>query len=451
MFKKYVVSILSIAVFANSLLVYARADAGKTVATLKFTLVDFKNPNEFLQRPGLVRFSRENKLLAVSGRSTDIIIYDLTTGQIRSKIDGKGYNAFSFLPGGQTALARDNDFQLRVFDLENGKMLRELKGIVTASDEGSPFIGLNAGFEMQPIDLSPDYKKVLIVRGTRTSEIADFETRQPLHQLRNPDKTRAGIMLLKAMYGLETSFVSGLLTLKQETSFTSDGKHVLVSNMSRTATLWNVESGEMFTKIGPLKNTIVNEAFSPDGKLLATTDSEGITMIWSIPEGKLLSTIGSEKDSNYIAAWSPDSSVIWTIAFKEDARGYNALSGKLVRALSGSRAAGISYSPDGKFVLTKTTTDKKSFGSLWAADSGELVMQIVRNKNDEMPYRFLFDPLGNYIVSASKKDVKIWDIKGKLLQSLDNAVFPARFSQHGGLLVTGGKNDTGYVWEIQQP
>lgn len=419
------------------------------IASVKFRLTDFKNPNEFLQRPGLVRFSRENKLLAVSGRSTDIIIYDLATGEIRSKIDGKGYNAFSFLPGGKTALARDNDFQLRVFDLEDGKMLRELKGIVTASDEGAPFIGLNAGLEMQPIDLSSDYKKVLIVRGTRTSEIADFETGNTLHRLRNPDKSRAGIMLLKAAYGLESSFLVGLSTLKQETSFTPDGTFVLVSNMSRTATLWNVESGEMATKIGPLENTIVNEAFSPDGKLLATTDSEGVTMIWSIPEGKRLSTIGSEKDSNYIAAWSPDSNLIWTIAYKENARSYDARTGKLIMTLADSKASGIAYSSDGKFVLTKTATNKKSFGSVWEAESGTLVAPIPRSKNDEMPYRLLFDPLGRYVIAASKKDVKIWDIKGKLLQNLENAVFPVRFSNDGQLLVTGGKKDTGYVWNIR--
>ncbi|MEO7672727.1 MAG: hypothetical protein ABIU09_01450, partial [Pyrinomonadaceae bacterium] len=366
--------------------------------------------------------------------------------------DGKGYNAFSFLTGGKTALARDNDFQLRVFDVENGKMLREMKGLVTSSDEGSPYVSRNpGGIEMQPIDLSPDEKKVLTIRGTRLYQLMDFETGNTIHEFRNPDKSRAGLMLLKAVYRFERSFLVGLLTLKQETSFTSDGKYALVSNISRTATLWDVESGSMAAKIGPLGNTIINEAFSPDGKLLATTDSEGVTMIWSIPEGRLLATIGSEKDSNYIAAWSPDSAVIWTIAYKEDARAYDARSGKLIRTLEDSKASGISYSSDGRFVLTKTSTDKNSIGAVWEAASGDLVTRIIRGKNDAMPYRLLFDPRGNYVVSASRKDVKFWDMKGKFLQSLENAVFPVRFSQDGNILVTGGKNDIGYVWNIRQP
>ena len=450
MFSNAKYLILTLVIGAFGLTTASSQDLQADIANVKFKLTDFKNPNEFLQRPGLMRFSPENKLLAVSGRSTDIIIYDLSTGEIRSKIDGKGYNAFSFLPNGKTALARDNDFQLRVFDLENGRMLRELKGMVASSDEGSPYVSRNlGGTEMQPIDLSPDYKKVLTIKGTRLFELVDFETGKTLYALRNPDKSRAGLMLLKAAYGFETSFLNGLLTLKQETNFTLDGKHVLVSNVSRTATIWDVESGSMVAKIGPLENTIVNEAFSPDGKFLATTDSEGVTMIWSVPEGKLLSTIGSEKDSNYIAAWSPDSNFIWTIAYKEDARSYDARTGKLVMTLANSKASWISYSPDGKFVLTKTATDKKSYGSVWQAESGTLVAPIPRSKNDQMPYRLLFDPFGKYVVSASKKDVKIWDINGKLLQNLENAVFPVRFSNDGQLLVTGGKKDTGYVWNIR--
>ena len=118
-------------ILAGSFTAFSQSD--KQIAQLKFTLTDFKNPNEFLTRPALIRFSPDGKYLAVSGRTTDIIIYDLSSGQIHSKIDGKGYNAFSFLPDGKTVLARDNDYHIRVFDIDDGKMLRELKG---ASDVG---------------------------------------------------------------------------------------------------------------------------------------------------------------------------------------------------------------------------------------------------------------------------------------------------------------------------
>jgi len=447
--KALILLLLLFLVQLNASSTVAQIAEQEAVALLRFTLSDFKNPNIFLTRPGLVRFSPENKFLSVSGRSMDIIIYDLSSGQIHSKIDGKGYNAFSFLPDGHSVVARDNDFHLRIFGVDDGKMLRELKGSAIASDDTLQAASQNTGvLEMQPVDLSPDRREVLAVKGSRTFGLLDFKSGSTIHEFRNPDKTRAGVMLIKALYGFDMSFVSGLMTLRRDTGFSPDGTLALVANISRTATLWEVESGKMTAQIGPLQNTILTEAFSPNGRFLATTDSEGVTMIWSTPGGKLLSTIGNKNDSNYIAAWSPDSSLIWTIAYKEDARAYDPLTGKLVKTLLESKARSLVYSPDGKRILTSTITDKTNFGSLWDADSGKLIGRIPKAKGDEMPYTLLFDPTGKYVASASRKDVRIWDAKGRLLQSLKDAVFPVKFSSDGTFLATGGKNDTGFVWQI---
>ncbi len=51
---------------------------------------------------------------------------------------------------------------------------------------------------------------------------------------------------------------------------------------------------------------------------------------------------------------------------------------------------------------------------------------------------------------ASRKDVKLWDTTGELLETRDNAVFPARFYIDGSMVVTGGKNNTGYLWQIRR-
>ena len=165
---------------------------------------------------------------------------------------------------------------------------------------------------MQPVDLSPDKSKILAVKGSRTFGLLDFVSGDTVYDFRNPDKSRGGIMMLKAMYGFDRSFMAGLMTLKQDSSFSPDGRYPRVSNISRTATIWDVQSGKMAGQIGPLKNTIVNEAFSPDGKMISTTDSEGVTMIWSVPDAKAISTIGEKDDSNYIARReSPNSNLIW--------------------------------------------------------------------------------------------------------------------------------------------
>jgi len=51
------------------------------------------------------------------------------------------------------------------------------------------------------------------------------------------------------------------------------------------------------------------------------------------------------------------------------------------------------------------------------------------------------------------KVVKLWSIKGELLQTLSNSSMPVEFSDDGRYLATGGvlantKTNTGYLWEF---
>src|SRR5687768_3421677 len=136
MFKKFVVFTFTVIFLSNALLLKAQTNSDKKVAQLKFTLTDFRNPSKLRNRYGLLQFSRDGRLLATGGTDRDIKIYETETGKLRATIDSKkaglgklGFNAFSFSPDGNFAVAQEESYaNLRVFDTATGNIVRAIDG-----------------------------------------------------------------------------------------------------------------------------------------------------------------------------------------------------------------------------------------------------------------------------------------------------------------------------------
>src|SRR5438445_6768756 len=88
-------------------------------AILEYTLPEFRDISVWKNRAGLALFSSDGKYLAVSAKTTDVVIYSTQTGEIKSKIDGDGFRAFSFGPDSKLAVAQNMlDQSLHIYDVE---------------------------------------------------------------------------------------------------------------------------------------------------------------------------------------------------------------------------------------------------------------------------------------------------------------------------------------------
>ncbi len=457
MSKKLFVLLFTILFSLNNFTVSAQQTADAKFARLKFKLTDFRNPSQLRGRFGLLQFSPDGTRLATSGTARDLKIYDTATGQVLATLDGdrSGFNAFSFHSDSKTALAQDTDYStLRVFDVETGKLLKSIDG--SAAYAASKKANTNnlkglSGLEMSVAPVTPDWKTVLIQRNEGEYETVEIATNTVVHKFDHSKKSSAFRDLFKA------AFVPFAAVLVANGNFSSNGKYAVIANGNNFPSLWNVETGSLIGRLEPQEDRVYQASFSPDSRLVATSNIDGVTKVWETESGKMLASFGSKKDPMFVSAWSPDGQRMLTfshklkfgLTFKKDMPVWDARSGKLTVNLENSEAENAFYSPDGILIATGNRGNKAVMAQIWNAATGALIASLPREKDEDRALTLVWSPDGKYLAAPSPQNVKIWNAKGEFIQTLENAVFPARFSSDGKLLATGGKNDVGFVWQIQ--
>jgi WD40 repeat protein len=460
MFKKFVVFTLLIVFQANFFTLSAQENKGK-VAQVKFNLTDFRNPSILRGRFGLLQFSRDGRLLATTGTDRDLKIYDVETGKLKATIDSKkaglsgkmGFNAFSFSPDGKIAVAQEEGYaNLKVFDTETGNLVRTIDGrgkissaklIMSATRENDL-----EGLEMIPVPSDSDWKNILVAKNDGLFQVVGIENgevKQTLLHTSNSSNTWDFMKLVFQAY-----VPIPLAYLISNGRFSADGKKIIIANGDKSPTLWDAETGKRIAALEPQTDRVYRAFFSPDNSMVVTSDVDGATKVWNAADGKLISSFGSEKDKNFAVAWNFSSDAIVTITPKADARFWDARTGKILFSLEKSEASNAAFSPDGKLLATIHQDDKKQMAQIWNAADGKLIATLPRAKSEDRAFSLVWSPDGRMLVTASSDLVKLWSADGTLLQTLENAVFPTRFSADGTLLATGGKNDIGFVWQINR-
>lgn len=459
MFKKFVIFTLSIVFLSNAVLLNAQqTGAGKKVAQMKFNLTEFRNPSEFRNRYGLLQFSRNGKFLATSGTDRDLKIYDVEAGKLLATIDSKkaglgklGFNAFSFSPDGNYVVAQEETYaSLKVFDTATGNLVKTIdgRGKMSAAKQfqASMYTGL-VGLEMIPVSADRDWKNILVAKNDGVFQIVDVENWNVRQTLEHSSKSSDTWDFFK-MFVFQAYIPVPLAYLISSGRFSDDGKKIIIANGDKSPTLWDSETGKQIARLEPQTDRVYRAFFSPDSRLVVTSDVDGATKIWNAEDGKLISSFGSEKDKNVAVAWNAEGDAVVTITPKSDARFWDAQTGKIRFTLEASEASSVVFSPDGRLVATVHQDNKRQMAQIWDASNGKLLATLPRLKTEDRAFSLVWSPDGKMLVASSKNYVKIWNANGEFLQSLENAVFPARFSADSSLLATGGKNDVGYVWQI---
>ncbi len=449
---------------------FTAAETGK-FAALKRSLPEFRDISIWKGRTGLTRFSPGGKYLAVSGKSADIVIYETETGEIKCKIDGSGFRAFSFSPDEKFAIAQNtSDLSMQIFDIETGKSVREIRGLGKLGNinkilGGSGFINeINGIFpvfalEMGRIPITRNWKNILVNKNDKEFSIFDFETGNLKFDLEHEnfnsglESAKLALAILGGLGGSPAGFM--LLGSVSNMQFSENGTYLLIANGNKKPTLWNIENGKLISKFDAGERVFYSK-FSPDEKMVATSDFSGITKIWSTESGELISTIGSKKDKGVVAGWNKAGTKILINPFsKGDLRAYDPKSGVLIYGFEKSMAIGTVFSSDQMLLITTPRKNKSVLFQIWETETGRLVAAIPRAKKQGTLISIKWSPNNEMIATSEglKSEVKIWNIKGESLQSLNNSTVPMQFSDDGKYLATGGviansKVDTGYLWEF---
>jgi WD40 repeat protein len=468
--KKFVHIALFVVCILSAL---ARVTNGSDVAKLKYTLPEFRDISVWKGRPGLTRFSPDGKYVAVSGKTTDVVIYSTETGELICKIDGSGFRAFSFSPNGKFAVTQDTLTQLiRIYDVETGKLLREFRGLgkmafMSKSLGGSGLINelngiwpISPVFEMGHVSVTRNWQNVLINKNDKEFAIYNFDSGDLRfdieHEKYNSALEKAKFTL--AILGLAAGSPGGFLLMGSASNarFSEDGNLLLIANGNKTPTLWNVESGTLIAKI-EAGERVFHTRFSPNGKMFATSDFRGVTKVWNAASGELISTIGTKKEAGIAVGWDGNSDKILIQPVKKgDLRAYDSNSSGVYQ-FSGSNPKAILLSPDSLLLLTIPKKDKTILFQLWTTATGQLIATARRTDKHRTPLSIKFSPDSSIVATSTgiKDAVELWGTKGELIQVLEHSTMPMEFSEDGKYLATGGvlpnsKIDAGYLWELSK-
>lgn len=430
------------------------------IATFKLNLPEFRNAGIWLGRTALTLFSNDGKYVAVSAKTADVAIYDTESGNLVSKIDGKGFWAFSFSPDGKNVIIQSaGESGYAIFETETGKKIRKVEGFesialfVKGGDGGLMNVANGVydfpSLEMQRVSMSPDWKSILVNKNDKEYAIYDFETGKLKFDLPHAKYSTAW-SLTKLL------FAPAFTGSSSNASYSPDGKFIAIASGNKNPTLWEAESGKLLNKFES-KSRIFFFQFSPDSSMIATSDYDGFTKIWDCLSGKELSSFGAEKFETVAMFWSVDGKLLYAITKRGDLKAFEVSTGKEFLVFDKSETDGAIPSFDKKRVITVPRKDKSVLFQVWDVETGRLINTVPVEKGQKKRIIDLkWSPDNHYFVTTEwlKTPVKIWSADGELLQTLTEATFPIFFSNDSKLMATGGKTsdpkiDTGIVWTIR--
>ncbi len=439
---------------------FAQVQENKDVATLKSNLPEFRNGGIWVGRTALTLFSDDGKYVAVSAKTADVAIYETATGNLVSKIDGKGFWAFSFTPDGNNVIIQSAARQgYLIFDTRTGEKTRTVEGfdtiaLLTKGSDSGLMNEANGVHDFQPLEMnrvpmSPDWKSILVNKNDKEYAIYDFETGKLKFELPHA-KFSAAWALTKLI------FAPSSLGSASNASFSVDGKYIAIASGNKNPTLWEASTGKLLNKFES-KSRIFNFQFSPDSSMIATSDYDGFTKIWDCQSGKEISSFGAEKFESIASFWSNDGRLIYALTKKGDLTAYEVASGKQAFVFEKSATDIAVSSFDKKRVITVPRKEKTILFQIWDVETGKLIKSVpVENGQKKRIFALKWSPDNRYFVTTEwlKTPVNIWSADGELIQTLNQATFPITFSKDSKLMATGGKTndpkfDNGIVWEIK--
>jgi WD40 repeat protein len=274
-----------------------------------------------------------------------------------------------------------------------------------------------------------------------------------------------------------------------------DGKTIFTATQEK-ALLKDPQTGN---PIGPPLATpsyIACATFSPDGKLILTGCRDNSARLWEVSTGRLIGSplYHSREASARVTAvaFSPDSKLAVTGSTDRTAKIWEVITGRAIGGplLHKASVLSVSFSANGKRVLTGTTLPKQEPGAIWGVRTigllgsplqqgpyvGIYELQTSGLRSEErtsearlwdvatgrplsqlLRHRLSLDAVacssdGRFITTVAGSNAQIWDVaSGKSeaeLFPLQNGLSAVAFSADGKLLLTGSLDGNAQLWDV---
>jgi len=235
-------------------------------------------------------YSPDGKTIFSFGFDNKLIFWDADTGRLRRVIkDQKKVFAVAFSKDGRIAAYGNEEGNIQIIDIRNGKLLRILEGF------SNP---VNA------IVFSDDSK--IMAAGSMDYMIGDASQTLKLWKLDT----------WELLYSLETSkqLISSYQGVVRSLAFSPNGGIIANGSVDNVIRLWNLKTGELEKVLSEESRRrrigVLSIAFSRDGKFIAAGSDNNMVRIWDVRTRYLRAMLRGHKNWVSAIAFSPDGNIL---------------------------------------------------------------------------------------------------------------------------------------------
>lgn len=196
-------------------------------------------------------------------------------------------------------------------------------------------------------------------------------------------------------------------------------------------------------------NRIYRASFSPNSKYVVTAGGDNQARIWEADSGRLIKTLGGLPGHVFSARFSPNNRRIVTAAGNA-AQIWDVSTGSQIRTLTGNTQGvhSAAFNPDGTVIVT---TNEDGTAKLWNVQNGKEIRTI--EIAQDWIYDAVFSPNGRTVAVGGQNGlVGLWNVaNGRQIRTFDGhrrAVTSVCFSPDGKLLATASIDGTARIWEV---
>jgi WD40 repeat protein len=291
-----------------------------SLALAQTSSFDPKKASEILEMAGPVTeikdmtFSPDGKHLAVGSSDTTVRLWDVEQGRIVVKLTGhqNSVSGVSYYNDGQSLITLGRDDLLKTWDTTSGKETSSVDLKCNSNTGNGDVIALK------------DNRALVACRGLR---IVDLKTSKVVGTFKGPDwayklaistdqRTILGSIgysefQLWDMQSLEPiRQLKGHDDLGSAVSYSADGKFLATGGTDKTVRIWNAANGKQLFVLKEHEALIRDVAFSPDSKTLASASRDNTIKLWNVVTGEELNTLKGHQNEVFQLAWSKDGKML---------------------------------------------------------------------------------------------------------------------------------------------
>ncbi len=343
--------------------------------------------------------------------------------------------ATAFSPDGGTLLSYSTDRTIRLWDVQNGKQIRQLDLPQLDLPEEGP--------TRRAAAFSPDGSQLLLGLEDLSLVLLDVENGE----------------IIQHMVGHTSPIMKVAFSPDGDTAISGSGpddyENDPLPGSDLSMRLWDLSTGEEIRRFDGHNHTIFDVAFRPDGRTAVSGSWDGSLILWDLETGEVLQRMvgevdieGTLDDVDHVAV-SPDGQRALANSGQNIINLWDLETGQLIRNWDSGfqQPSRLAISPDDRLGVSG-----HFFGgeiAVWDLDTGEALLVLT---GDTIIQELKFSAGGDQLISSDGDTLRLWSLKhGAEMRRFETEGRPrdVAYSPDGRTAVSVELTGELYLWDLE--